>query len=55
MKIYLSYQDQFGRWIQYQTKNNERDAYRVAKLKSEQMHKRFRLTDENDRVLDLID
>ncbi len=54
MKIYLSYQDQFGRWIQYQTKNNERDSYRVAKLKSEQMNKRFRLTDENGRVLDLI-
>ena len=54
MKIYLSYQDQFGKWIQYQTKNNERDAYRVAKLKSEQMKKRFRLTDENGRVLDLI-
>ena len=54
MKIFLSYQDQFGRWIQYQTKNNERDAYRVAKLKSLQMNKRFRLTDENSRVLDLI-
>ena len=54
MKIYLSYQDQFGKWIQYQIKNNERDAYRVAKLKSEQMNKRFRLTDENGRVLDLI-
>jgi len=54
MKIYLSYQDQFGKWIQYQTKNNESDAYRVAKLKSEQINKRFRLTDENGRVLDLI-
>ena len=45
MKIYVSYQDLFEKWIQYQTKNNERDAYRVAKLKSEQMNKRFRLTD----------
>jgi len=54
MKIYLSYQDQFGRWIQYQTKNNERDAYRVAKLKAKQRNKRFRLTDENGRVLDLF-
>ena len=54
MKIYLFYQDQFGKWIQYQTKNNESDAYRVAKLKSEQINKRFRLTDENGRVLDLI-
>ena len=54
MKIYLSYQDQFGRWIQYQTKNNERDAYRVAKLKAKQRNKRFRLTDKNGRVLDLF-
>ena len=54
MKIYLSYQDQFGKWIQYQTKNNERDAYRVAKLKAGQMNKRFRLTDKSGRVLDLI-
>ena len=54
MKIYLSYQDQFGRWIQYQTKNNERDPYRVAKLKAGQMNKRFRLTDKSGRVLDLI-
>ena len=54
MKIFLSSQDQFGRWIQYQTKNNERDAYRVAKLKAGQMNKRFRLNDESGRVLDLI-
>tara|TARA_Y100001980_G_C14294386_1_gene124202 strand:- start:127 stop:294 length:168 start_codon:yes stop_codon:yes gene_type:complete len=54
MKIYLSYQDQFGRWIQYQTKNNERDAYRVAKLKAGQKNKRFHLTDKSGRVLDLI-
>ena len=55
MKIYLAYQNQFGGWIQYQTKNNERHAYRVAKLKAGQMNKRFRLTDENGRVLDIID
>ena len=54
MKILLSYQDQFGTWKHYQTKSNERDAFRVAKLKSEQMNKRFRLTDEKGRVLDLI-
>ena len=55
MKIYIQRQNQFGGWIQYQTKNNERDAYRVAKLKAEQLNQRFRLTDENGRVLDLID
>ena len=54
MKIFLSYQDQFGKWRQYQTKQNELDAYRVAKLKAKQMNKRFRLTDGNGRVLDLF-
>ena len=54
MKIFFSYQDQFGRWIQYQTKNNERDACRVAKLKVMEMNKRFRLTDDSGRVLDII-
>ena len=54
MKIFLSYQDQFGVWRQYQTKQNELDAYRVAKLKAKQMNKRFRLTEGNGRVLDLF-
>ena len=54
MKIFLSYQDQFGKWRQYQTKQNELDAYRVAKLKAKQMHKRFRLNNASGGVLDLI-
>ena len=54
MKIFLSYQDQFGKWRQYQTKQNELDAYRVAKLKAKQMNKRYRLTEGNGRVLDLF-
>ena len=41
--------------MHYQTKQNENDAYRVAKLKSKQMNKRFKLTDDDGRVLDLID
>ncbi len=55
MKIYIQRQNIFGGWIQYQTKNNERDAYRVAKLKAKQMNQRFRLTDENGNLIDLID
>ena len=54
MKIFLSYQDQFGKWRKYQTKQNELDDYRVAKLKAKQMNKRFRLTEGNGRVLDLF-
>ena len=55
MKIHLYYQQQFGNWMHYQTKHNENDAYRVAKIKSKQMGKRLRLTDDDGRVLDLID
>ena len=55
MKLFLSYQDQFGRWIKYQTKDNERDAFRVAKLKASQMNKRFRITSQDGTLLDLID
>ena len=54
MKIFLSYQDQFGKWRQYQTKHNELDAYKVAKLKAKQSNKRFRLIDSSGRVLDLF-
>ncbi len=36
------------------TKQNELDAYRVAKLKANQIHKRFRLNDSAGRVLDLF-
>ena len=54
MKIYIQRQNIFGGWIQYQTKNNERDAYRVAKLKAKQRNKRFRLTDASGGVLDLL-
>ena len=55
MKIIISYRDQFGHWRRFQEKNNERDAYRTAVIKAKQMNKRFRLTDENGRILDLID
>ena len=55
MKINLSYQQQFGNWVHYQTKHNEKDAWRVANQVAQRMGKRFRLTDEDGRVLDLID
>ena len=56
MKINLSYQQPlFGNWVHYQTKYNEKDAWRVANQIAKRMDKRFRLTDEGGRVLDLID
>ena len=54
MRIYLSYQDQFGSWVQIYTKNNMADAIRTAKFNSKQMKRRFKITDANGTLLDLI-
>ena len=54
MRIYLSYEDQFGNFIQYQTKNNMADAIRTAKIKSKQINRRFKLTNNKGALLDLI-
>ena len=54
MRIYLSYENQFGEFVQYQTKNNIPDAIRTAKIKSKQMKRRFKVTNENGALLDLI-
>ena len=54
MKFFLSYEGQFGEFIQYQTKNNITDAIRTAKIKSKQMKRRFKVTSEQGALLDLI-
>ena len=54
MRIYLSYEDQFGNFVQYETKNNMSDAIRTAKLKSKQMNRRFKITNDAGHLLDLI-
>ena len=54
MRIFLSYEDQFGNFVQYQTKNNLADAIRTAKLKSKQINRRFRVINEHGALLDLI-
>ena len=41
--------------MHYQIKHNENDAYRVAKLKSKKISKRFKLTDDDGSVLEMID
>ena len=55
MTIIIEWQDQFGRWHQYQTKQNQADAYRVAQRRAESTGKRHRLVDEDGHLLDLID
>ena len=54
MTINIEWQDQFGRWHHYQTKQNQADAYRVAQRRAESTGKRHRLVDGDGRLLDLI-
>jgi len=55
MTINIEWQDQFGRWHHYQSKQNQADAYRVAQRRAESTGKRHRLVDGNGRLLDLMD
>jgi hypothetical protein len=50
----IQWQDQFGRWHHYQTKQNQADAYRVAQRRADATARRHRLIDENGGILDLI-
>jgi len=54
MSINIEWQDQFGRWHHYQTKQNQADAYRVAARRVVSTGKRHRLVDDDGRLLDLI-
>ena len=55
MKFVLQYQDQFGKWHRYQEKHNEGDAYRTAKSRAAAIGKRFRIVDDDARLVDLVD
>jgi hypothetical protein len=54
MTINIEYQDQFGRWHHYQSKQNQADAYRVAQRRAESTGKRHRLVDGQGNLLDII-
>jgi hypothetical protein len=54
MTINIEWQDQFGRWHHYQTKQNQADAYRVAKRRAESTKKRHRLVDGDVCLMDLL-
>lgn len=54
-KFFIEYRDQFFRWHQTHTKHNEADAYRTAKAQANLNGRRYRVVDENRRVLDIID
>jgi len=55
MRVEIEFQDQFGRWHHYQTKQNERDAYRVASNRASSTGKRHRLVSGDGVLLDIID
>ena len=54
MRVEIEYQDQFGSWKHFQTKHNERDAYRTASNRATSTGKRHRLIDQDGNLLDLI-
>ena len=53
-RVEIEYQDQFGRWHHYQTMHNEANAFRTAQNRARSTGKRYRLTDENGSLLDVI-
>jgi hypothetical protein len=54
MTIKIEWQDQHGNWHHYQTKQNQADAYRVAKRHAEATGLRHRLMDKNDNLVEII-
>lgn len=54
MNINIEWQDHCGRWHHYQCKQNQADAYRVAKRRAESTMKRHRLVDSHGHLMDLL-
>jgi len=54
LSIHIEWQDQFGRWKHYQTKQNQADAYRVASRRASSTGKRQRLVDCNGNLIDIL-
>jgi hypothetical protein len=48
------YQDQFGKWHQYQTVHHEGNAYQIAKQRARTTGQRYRLVDGKGGLLDLV-
>ena len=55
MTFIVQYEDQFSKWHRYQEKHNEGDAYRTAKERAKATGKRFRIVDDDGRLVDLVD
>ena len=55
MRVEIEYQDQFGSWKHFQTKQNEADAFRVASRRAQSTGKRHRLISAEEQLIDLVD
>tara|TARA_Y100001978_G_C23613093_1_gene394561 strand:+ start:528 stop:701 length:174 start_codon:yes stop_codon:yes gene_type:complete len=55
VKISIEWQDQFFRWHHYQTCHHQQSAYRTAQFRARSTKKRYRLVDEDGRLLDLVE
>ena len=54
MKVHIQWQNTWGQWRHFQTKQNERDAYRVAANRASSTGKRHRLISDEGDLLDLL-
>ena len=54
MKIFIQLQNQHGGWIPYSTSNHYQFAYKRFATASRNIGKRFRLVDDSENVLDII-
>ena len=54
MKIFIEIQSQNGGWQPYSTCNHQTSAYNRASSLSKKKGKRFRMVDDNKRILDTI-
>ena len=53
-KVFIQWQDQFGRWQHYTSMYHQPSAYRTAQQRAIRQNKRYRLIDENGTLLDLL-
>ena len=54
-RIFVQYQDLWFRWKPYGQFHNELNAYTIAKSRANSTGKRFRLIDQQDNLIDLIE
>jgi|TARA_B100000405_G_C16417833_1_gene313022 hypothetical protein len=55
MKYIIQWQDNWHKFQKYQEKNNEADAFRVAKRKARETGKRFRVVSASGSLLEICD